>query len=105
MILLFVVGFEEDGLHRACCGAGDDEYNFGGSKRCGSDGVQVCPDANKRVSWDGVHLTQHAYQLMANWLLQHITNPTTFYQSNGGKSLGWKGVWPPKALPFYFWFF
>ncbi|KAJ8427642.1 hypothetical protein Cgig2_023351 [Carnegiea gigantea] len=65
-------GFEEDGLHKACCGSGNNDYNFDSSKMCGSHGVPVCPDPNKRVSWDGVHLTQHAYQLMADWLLQYI---------------------------------
>ncbi|KAJ8427641.1 hypothetical protein Cgig2_023350 [Carnegiea gigantea] len=67
------LGFEEDGLQKACCGTGNnDQYNFDSSKMCGYHGVSVCPDPNKRVSWDGIHLTQHAYQLVADWLLQYI---------------------------------
>jgi len=35
-------------------------YNFDSSEMCGYHGVPVCPDPNERVSWDGIHLTQHA---------------------------------------------
>ncbi|KAL9228405.1 hypothetical protein vseg_003991 [Gypsophila vaccaria] len=64
------LGFDKDNLHKACCGAGGD-YNFGGPS-CGSTGVNLCPNPNLRLSWDGIHLTQHVYQLMAAQLLKQF---------------------------------
>ncbi|XP_021755523.1 acetylajmalan esterase-like [Chenopodium quinoa] len=62
------LGFEKDGLYKACCGIGSS-YNFDPSRPCGSRGVTVCTNPNRRVSWDGTHLTQQSYKYMANWLL------------------------------------
>lgn len=96
---MFLVGFQEDELLQACCGSGDNDYNFNISQQCGSKGVRVCSNPRKRVSWDGVHLTERAYQLMANWLLKHITDTTTLFQSYGRISLGRRGALPHKDLP------
>ncbi|XP_074287702.1 acetylajmalan esterase-like [Silene latifolia] len=54
------LGFDRKGLYEPCC------------IMCGSDGVTACPNPSGRVSWDGLHLTQHAYQFIADQLLKQI---------------------------------
>ena len=66
------LGFNKDGLQKTCCGSGDNKYNFNLTRMCGSEGFIVCENPNERYSWDGVHLTQHAYFHMAQWLLRGI---------------------------------
>jgi phospholipase/lecithinase/hemolysin len=51
----------------ACCGAGG-AYNFVSGRLCGAPGTSVCADPGGRVSWDGIHMTQHAYGVMAELL-------------------------------------
>uniref|UniRef100_A0ACD5YVX9 Uncharacterized protein n=1 Tax=Avena sativa TaxID=4498 RepID=A0ACD5YVX9_AVESA len=51
----------------ACCGAGG-AYNFVSGRLCGAPGTAVCADPGGRVSWDGIHMTQHAYGVMAELL-------------------------------------
>ncbi|KAK9726723.1 hypothetical protein RND81_05G233100 [Saponaria officinalis] len=66
------LGFDKNEMHKACCGGGNNnEYNFGGPF-CGSAGANVCPNPDARVSWDGIHLTQRVYQLMADQLLKQF---------------------------------
>ncbi|XP_074287728.1 GDSL esterase/lipase At2g27360-like [Silene latifolia] len=65
------LGFDKDNIHKACCGSGNNEYNFGGGM-CGTAGVTACPNPALRVSWDGIHLTEHVYQVMADQLLKQI---------------------------------
>ncbi|KAL9228408.1 hypothetical protein vseg_003994 [Gypsophila vaccaria] len=65
------LGFEKEEIHKACCGGGNNEYNFGGAS-CGSPGANLCPNPNARVSWDGIHLTQAAYQIIARDLLKQF---------------------------------
>ncbi|PIM99896.1 Chlorogenate--glucarate O-hydroxycinnamoyltransferase [Handroanthus impetiginosus] len=56
---------------KACCGIGG-KYNFNMRRMCGAPGVPVCKDPHRYVSWDGVHLTQNGYKIMAGWLVQDI---------------------------------
>ncbi|KAL8055436.1 hypothetical protein ABFX02_04G055800 [Erythranthe guttata] len=56
---------------KACCGIGG-KYNFNMTRRCGSRGVPICTDAERYVSWDGVHLTQKSLKIMARSLLFNI---------------------------------
>ncbi|CAO2831620.1 unnamed protein product [Amaranthus hypochondriacus] len=65
-------GFEKRNIYKACCGFGDNDYNFDMSRMCGNDGVPVCAYPQKYVSWDGIHMTQAAYKFMANTLLNQI---------------------------------
>ncbi|CAO2839196.1 unnamed protein product [Amaranthus hypochondriacus] len=67
------LGIEQDGDKKACCGAGDNPYNYNPNKFC-SRGVQVCENPSKRVSWDGVHMTQSGNKYVANWLLKQFVN-------------------------------
>lgn len=66
------LGFEEDGVFKTCCGKGDNDYNCDPDKLCGNEGVPVCNDPAKRLSWDGLHLTQQAYKNLADWLLSNM---------------------------------
>ncbi|KAF8653351.1 hypothetical protein HU200_062323 [Digitaria exilis] len=63
-------GFDEGAVFKACCGAGAAAYNFDMDRMCGAPGTTVCAKPDERISWDGVHLTQHAYRVMTD-LLYH----------------------------------
>ncbi|KAL0431810.1 UNVERIFIED_CONTAM: GDSL esterase/lipase [Sesamum radiatum] len=61
-------GFDTE---RACCGSGG-KYSFNMTRMCGAPGVGVCADPGRFLSWDGVHLTQQGYKIMAGWLVHDI---------------------------------
>ncbi|WOL00968.1 GDSL esterase/lipase [Canna indica] len=44
-------------------------YNFDISLMCGLPGTGTCSDPSKYISWDGIHLTQEAYRVMAESLI------------------------------------
>ncbi|XP_021864362.2 acetylajmalan esterase isoform X2 [Spinacia oleracea] len=69
------LGFDKDATMKVCCGVGENEYNFDMNRQCGSDGVVACEHPNQRIFWDGIHLTQHAYRIMANWLIKYNFDP------------------------------
>ncbi|KAH9620009.1 hypothetical protein KSS87_003508 [Heliosperma pusillum] len=54
------LGFDPNALYTPCC------------SMCGSPAGTSCPNPSSRVSWDGIHMTQHAYQYVANRLLRQI---------------------------------
>jgi hypothetical protein len=61
-------GFEEDSLMKACCGTGGG-YNYVSNLMCGLPGTTVCSNPDKHISWDGIHLTQAAYMVIAQSLV------------------------------------
>ncbi|KAJ6683067.1 ZINC FINGER FYVE DOMAIN CONTAINING PROTEIN [Salix koriyanagi] len=63
--------FDAKSTHKACCGTGGD-YGYDAMKMCGAPGVPVCPQPDRYISWDGVDLTQKAYQYMALWIIDDI---------------------------------
>jgi phospholipase/lecithinase/hemolysin len=63
-------GFDKGSVTKACCGAGGGAYNVDMDRMCGASGTTVCAKPDEHLSWDGVHLTQHAYRIMAD-LLYH----------------------------------
>ncbi|XP_011036871.1 PREDICTED: GDSL esterase/lipase At5g03980-like [Populus euphratica] len=65
------LGFDTKTIQKACCGTGGD-HNFSLWRMCGALGVPVCPNPDQHISWDGIHLTQKAYQHMAEWLINDI---------------------------------
>ncbi|KAL9393084.1 hypothetical protein Peur_012369 [Populus x canadensis] len=65
------LGFDTKSMQKACCGTGGD-HNFSLMRMCGDPDVPVCPKPDQYISWDGVHLTQKAYQHMAEWLINDI---------------------------------
>ena len=60
-------GFKNKPL-AACCGVGG-KYNFTIGKECGYEGVNYCQNPSEYVNWDGYHLTEAAYQKMAEGIL------------------------------------
>ncbi|XP_059436721.1 GDSL esterase/lipase At1g28580-like [Corylus avellana] len=58
------------GTRTACCGGGGP-YNYNASAECGqSPLIRACDDPSQYVSWDGIHLTEAAYRLIANAILE-----------------------------------
>ncbi|KAL1810700.1 hypothetical protein ACET3Z_020765 [Daucus carota] len=62
------LGLDAESTLKACCGIGG-RYNLNSTQRCGSPSVPVCPDPDRHISWDGIHLTQKANRLIATWLV------------------------------------
>ncbi|MED6165313.1 hypothetical protein PIB30_098395, partial [Stylosanthes scabra] len=68
-------GFTES-LLSACCPPLDLPNKSEGSIDCGKPGVVVCDNPSQYISWDGLHLTEAAYKLIAKGLLNGpYTNP------------------------------
>lgn len=57
-------GFKE--RYKACCGFGGGAYNFDVFNTCGSSSAASCADPSAYINWDGAHLTEAAYKLMAD---------------------------------------
>lgn len=53
---------------KACCGIGGP-YNYNTSKACGDPDVIACEDPSQYIGWDGIHLTEAAYKLIADGLI------------------------------------
>nr|GMD91936.1 GDSL esterase/lipase At1g28580-like [Ipomoea batatas] len=62
----------------ACCGAGGP-YNYDADAECGLES-RVCDEPSSFVSWDGVHSTEAAYEVIAQGLLH---GPYTSPRVNG----------------------
>ncbi|RZR97851.1 hypothetical protein BHM03_00027117 [Ensete ventricosum] len=75
--LLPFTGFTGGAL-KACCGAGGSgKYNVNLDKVCAKPGSSVCKDPSTYVSWDGSHLTETAYNLIADgWLRGPYAKPS-----------------------------
>ncbi|CAL9207722.1 unnamed protein product [Musa hybrid cultivar] len=57
---------------KVCCGSGGDPYNFDLFATCGSPNVTTaCPEPNKFINWDGVHLTEAMYKVVADVFFHH----------------------------------
>ncbi|MCL7022614.1 hypothetical protein MKW94_021273 [Papaver nudicaule] len=61
-------GFKS-GILKACCG-GEGPYNCNKSVQGGSVDANVYGDPLKYVNWDGFHLTESAYRIIANTLIK-----------------------------------
>ncbi|XVF49710.1 hypothetical protein PTKIN_Ptkin04bG0035100 [Pterospermum kingtungense] len=66
-------GFKES--FKACCGTGDP-YNFDVFNTCGTPSVAACSNPSEYINWDGVHLTEAMYKVVADMFLNGtLTNP------------------------------
>uniref|UniRef100_A0A0A9AP54 GDSL esterase/lipase n=1 Tax=Arundo donax TaxID=35708 RepID=A0A0A9AP54_ARUDO len=62
-------GFTEP--FRTCCGSGGGDYNFDIFATCGSPEVTTaCAQPAKYVNWDGVHMTEAMYKVVAAMFFQ-----------------------------------
>ncbi|KAH6790314.1 hypothetical protein C2S51_005320 [Perilla frutescens var. frutescens] len=61
-------GFVQGAL-RVCCGGGGP-YNLNRTSLCGTQKSKTCDDPSSYVAWDGLHLTEAAYSLIANYLVR-----------------------------------
>ncbi|KAL8494463.1 hypothetical protein ACS0TY_025318 [Phlomoides rotata] len=62
-------GFRGGNILKACCGAGGP-YNYNRTTLCGTPPATSCDDPSSFVSWDGIHLTEAAYRLIAQGMLE-----------------------------------
>ncbi|KAJ4752374.1 GDSL esterase/lipase [Rhynchospora pubera] len=68
-------GFTSGTQLRACCGGGGP-YNVNLTAGCGQTGVPACPNPSTSISWDGLHLTDSAYNIIADgWWKGPYANP------------------------------
>jgi phospholipase/lecithinase/hemolysin len=52
----------------ACC-AGGGPYNGNFTVHCSDPGATQCADPSRRISWDGLHMTEAVYRIMARGVL------------------------------------
>ncbi|KAJ3701180.1 hypothetical protein LUZ61_004885 [Rhynchospora tenuis] len=68
-------GFTSGTQLRACCGTGEP-YNFNLLANCGQAGVPACPNPSTFINWDGIHLTDASYDIIADgWLKGPYADP------------------------------
>jgi phospholipase/lecithinase/hemolysin len=68
---------------QACCGNGGGSYNYNSSCTCGSPGADLCSNPSRYISWDGVHLTEAAYKIIASGVLKGFHTSPRFAVSAG----------------------
>ncbi|XP_037482140.1 GDSL esterase/lipase At1g28600-like [Triticum dicoccoides] len=76
-----VNGFAAGTVLRACCGGGGP-YNANLTLHCSDPGVVPCPDPAKYVSWDGLHMTEAVYKIMARVLDGPFATPSIMSKCN-----------------------
>ncbi|KAJ4818491.1 GDSL esterase/lipase [Rhynchospora pubera] len=60
---------------RICCGGGGP-YNYNSSATCGQPGVPACSNPSTYINWDGIHLTEAAYRIVATgWMKGPYAHP------------------------------
>ncbi|KAK9066427.1 hypothetical protein SSX86_013749 [Deinandra increscens subsp. villosa] len=62
------LGFKE--LYKVCCGSNGAPYNFDILVTCGSESSRSCQNPSQYINWDGVHLTEAMYKVVAESFLK-----------------------------------
>ncbi|KAL8499135.1 hypothetical protein ACS0TY_022202 [Phlomoides rotata] len=63
-------------VFNVCCGFGGMNYNIDYTHLCGSPLSTSCPDPSKYINWDGVHLTEAMYKVVADLFINgNYTQP------------------------------
>ena len=72
-------GFQKETVLKMCCGGGGP-CNYNISESCGRSGSTVCEDPSSYADWDGIHLTEAAYRIIAMGLVfGPFTSPSLTY--------------------------
>ncbi|RHN67637.1 putative sinapine esterase [Medicago truncatula] len=67
---------DKEEILKACCG-GSGPYHVNLEIFCGTGSSTVCPDPSKYINWDGSHLTEASYKLIAKGLVEGpFANPS-----------------------------
>ncbi|VAI41022.1 unnamed protein product [Triticum turgidum subsp. durum] len=60
-------------------------YNYNMTAACGFPGVSTCDNATTHINWDGIHLTESAYRLIAaGWLLGPLRTAAPILEAISG---------------------
>ncbi|XP_030458295.2 GDSL esterase/lipase At3g48460 [Syzygium oleosum] len=78
-------GFKEP--FKACCGAGEP-YHFTPFATCGMPSTDFCPRPAEYINWDGVHLTEAMYKVIAGMFLKGRFSHPPFSYLLGKKQRG-----------------
>lgn len=77
-------------LFKVCCGSGGGTYNFDASSTCGSPASTACTNPSQYINWDGVHLTEAMYKVLAHSFLNGtFCHPTFGYLLEKKLQSGW----------------
>ncbi|XP_043725339.1 GDSL esterase/lipase At3g48460 isoform X1 [Telopea speciosissima] len=80
-------GFQEP--FEACCGSGGGPYNFNLLATCGSPAAsRACSNPSQFINWDGVHLTEAMYKVIADLFLHGGYCHPSFSDLLSRKTLG-----------------
>ncbi|KAL3748071.1 hypothetical protein ACJRO7_009316 [Eucalyptus globulus] len=78
-------GFKEP--FKACCGTGDP-YHYNPFATCGTPSTDLCPRPSEYINWDGVHLTEAMYKVIADTFLNGRYSQPPFSYLLGKKQRG-----------------
>lgn len=71
-------GFKE--VFKVCCGTGEQPYNFNVFDTCGTPSSSSCQNPFQYINWDGVHLTEAMYKVVADMFLNgNLSHPPFNY--------------------------
>ncbi|KAF8390572.1 hypothetical protein HHK36_025099 [Tetracentron sinense] len=71
VIMKYAVNFGFKEPFNACCGSSAAPYNFDVFATCGSPASRACPNPAQFINWDGVHLTEAMYKVVADMFLRN----------------------------------
>lgn len=73
----------------SCCGGGGT-YNFDLFDLCGTEGVLACSNPATYTNWDGIHLTEAAYKLSSDFIVNQPKYTIPHFSSLTENACPWK---------------